>query len=640
MQRIFWMLLITGFCISEVSAQIFVNFQDNGSFVTPEFSELGLNASSTTGVGLTGGGIGVAGGVSDGLVEPGEKIEVQLPFAVTNFRMTSLPITGNFDFEFEAFENGISIGTVDYNFALDGVMEFTSIFGQPFDSFSMTGIGGPIGGENIAYLAFTPRTLNNAGMEDGTPGQSGAPGWESVNDVFTVSANAQSGSSSVQLVAPTGQDFVSSQLIQDFPGVAEGMFVQASAFALHSNIDPITGENIGRVVLDFLDQDGNPIDVNPSKMETGIISQAINATTKRDEFVFLNTGYFEAPAGTQSARITLSHIQFPMPNNEGTGSIFFDEAALNLTSESIVRTFATFGEDFQFTDEQLLVNEPPLVYEIIHDGIGQIRIDTLGSDDHTEIALYDFNGLPVDSATGSPPDGTPGIQQAQLFYTDLPPGRYVLMAGRNIASLESNIFFDTDTQTLVNANMVVSVSSNSLAPTTPPQTIGKFNPNGFGYLESEVIQLDLNDPFFYEITFDGLSTLTFSATEITPDTGPSASLGFYDVFGNLIAMGLDELSFDSLEAGTYYFGITNPSNEFFHNFDWELISFFTDPVNVKVTTSALGDINCDGNIDLLDVVPFVDIIIGGFYVAKADLNQDLAVDLIDVDLFVQLLLGQ
>ena len=52
----------------------------------------------------------------------------------------------------------------------------------------------------------------------------------------------------------------------------------------------------------------------------------------------------------------------------------------------------------------------------------------------------------------------------------------------------------------------------------------------------------------------------------------------------------------------------------------------------------IGDVNCDGIIDLLDVAPFVEAVTGGFN-SKADINQDGTVDLLDVAPFVDLLTG-
>ncbi|MEM9412465.1 MAG: dockerin type I domain-containing protein [Planctomycetota bacterium] len=65
------------------------------------------------------------------------------------------------------------------------------------------------------------------------------------------------------------------------------------------------------------------------------------------------------------------------------------------------------------------------------------------------------------------------------------------------------------------------------------------------------------------------------------------------------------------------------------------IGFLFD--NIKADVSVLiGDVNCDGVIDLLDVDPFVQAI-EGRYNDKADINQDGFVDLLDVAPFVDLL---
>lgn len=57
------------------------------------------------------------------------------------------------------------------------------------------------------------------------------------------------------------------------------------------------------------------------------------------------------------------------------------------------------------------------------------------------------------------------------------------------------------------------------------------------------------------------------------------------------------------------------------------------------TEFKLGDVNCDGTIDLLDVGPFVDSISSDEFNPKADINLDGTVDLLDVGPFVALLSG-
>ena len=60
--------------------------------------------------------------------------------------------------------------------------------------------------------------------------------------------------------------------------------------------------------------------------------------------------------------------------------------------------------------------------------------------------------------------------------------------------------------------------------------------------------------------------------------------------------------------------------------------------NVASSDFVLGDINCDGEVNLLDVTPFVDLLTSGMFLDKADINGDGSVDLLDVGPFVDLLL--
>ncbi len=53
----------------------------------------------------------------------------------------------------------------------------------------------------------------------------------------------------------------------------------------------------------------------------------------------------------------------------------------------------------------------------------------------------------------------------------------------------------------------------------------------------------------------------------------------------------------------------------------------------------LGDVNLDGNVNLLDVDPFVNVLTTGDFQEEADINQDGEVNLLDVDPFVALLSG-
>lgn len=60
--------------------------------------------------------------------------------------------------------------------------------------------------------------------------------------------------------------------------------------------------------------------------------------------------------------------------------------------------------------------------------------------------------------------------------------------------------------------------------------------------------------------------------------------------------------------------------------------FFQDPL--------LGDVNLDGDVSLLDVAPFVELIAGSQFQIEADINQDGAVNTLDVFGMVNLLSGK
>ena len=66
--------------------------------------------------------------------------------------------------------------------------------------------------------------------------------------------------------------------------------------------------------------------------------------------------------------------------------------------------------------------------------------------------------------------------------------------------------------------------------------------------------------------------------------------------------------------------------------------FFGQPY-IGVNGFLLGDVNCDNDVNLLDVGPFVEVLATGELSFKADINQDGFVNLLDVAPFVELLTG-
>ena len=59
----------------------------------------------------------------------------------------------------------------------------------------------------------------------------------------------------------------------------------------------------------------------------------------------------------------------------------------------------------------------------------------------------------------------------------------------------------------------------------------------------------------------------------------------------------------------------------------------------QLVAATIGDVNGDGQVDLLDIQPFVELLTSGSYQFEADTNQDGIVDLLDIDPFVEILGG-
>ena len=117
-------------------------------------------------------------------------------------------------------------------------------------------------------------------------------------------------------------------------------------------------------------------------------------------------------------------------------------------------------------------------------------------------------------------------------------------------------------------------------------------------------------------------------------------LDFTDEFrvGNVLINDLQTGSSDVFS----FINAANPDGMFLEAGQTLLLEATDGAVAVQTLTVQIpiliGDVNCDGIIDLLDVAPFVEAVTGGFN-SKADINQDGTVDLLDVAPFVDLLTG-
>ena len=146
--------------------------------------------------------------------------------------------------------------------------------------------------------------------------------------------------------------------------------------------------------------------------------------------------------------------------------------------------------------------------------------------------------------------------------------------------------------------------------------VGNVSEFGFDFVEPE-FDGGLGAPFFdsvFEITIKSNSEIIFQF-EFERENDSAQFVGF--------SM-LDGSTFDQVEIREIIGGL---ENDFFGQF------------YIGSNDSILGDVNLDGEVNLLDVAPFVEAVTSGEFLPAADINCDGAVDLLDVAPFVDLLVN-
>ena len=138
---------------------------------------------------------------------------------------------------------------------------------------------------------------------------------------------------------------------------------------------------------------------------------------------------------------------------------------------------------------------------------------------------------------------------------------------------------------------------------------------------------------------------SFGIALVTKDTllDGDISLGFNGVTVNLIATDIQATLTDG--SFVYFLGVTGPLSDpptdtaaVITTIGQGVFLYNVDDI-IRAETVLLGDVNCDGAVNLLDVDPFIDALSSGDYNLKADINQDDAVNLLDVDPFIAILSG-
>lgn len=81
--------------------------------------------------------------------------------------------------------------------------------------------------------------------------------------------------------------------------------------------------------------------------------------------------------------------------------------------------------------------------------------------------------------------------------------------------------------------------------------------------------------------------------------------------------------------------IITGSVNFFADFGFRGVTVLVNQAGANIL---IGDVNLDGAVDLLDVQPFIDVLLSGEYQTEADINCNGLVELTDVAPFVELLM--
>ncbi len=396
----------------------------------------------------------------------------------------------------------------------------------------------------------------------------------------------------------------------------------------------------------------------------------------------------EAPNGTGSAFKFSLFLSFTITNNTGAdldlGQFTIDYRGENVASQFQARVYNAFpvdivadtisrlgkpngGTDDEFVNDQAILDGTsgdsganffgvPIV---IADGASVeffLPFNT-NSDDATTFVDMDnlsiCTTVPVDKLPEANLLATFEFTGGSLSPTDADAGDGVTVSDLNINSYTTDQLFDgaTNNGGGGNGDQIRLDGLESQASTGAAFDVGEFfdfsvTNNSGSALEIDSLRID------YQGTnvFGNFAARVFTAPPVDVVGETIGRLGKED--GGSDPLFLTDIAFlDGTDPGmgklasavvigdgetvTFFLPFTMNSNS-----DTRFLDLDNLTVNSRIIEDVLlGDVNCDGVVDLLDVNPFVDLIINGGFSEKADINEDGFVDLLDVDPFVQLLTG-
>lgn len=324
-----------------------------------------------------------------------------------------------------------------------------------------------------------------------------------------------------------------------------------------------------------------------------------------------------------------------------------DNVAFATPVPAVRGTFEANGEGFVGNDSFVLETGDIEFYEIQYDGAATLTIDTLGSNFNTHVGLYDACGNLV-----SVNDDIGAGLQSRLQFTGLDAGTYYLSIGAFFTTFGSTEFNVTPSLDGPGGIALVNVATAPANDTYfGPQLDLPFSESAANFgatTQDDEQQLSVTGAtvwWFFVAPENGTVSIDTVGSDF--DTQLHIYDGFFGGAGpgdlNLVASNNDvnggmqsEVTFEVVAGECYDIRVGG-----FFPFGTDCPAAIGNIVlnGAYLPEFPLGDVNCDGVVNLLDVAPFVDAIASGVFNEKADLNRDSVVNLLDVGPFIDLLSG-
>ena len=231
------------------------------------------------------------------------------------------------------------------NWFIDGVQRFTTssnIPQMPMNIIVNTAVGGDLPGNPDGTTVFPQYTyvdyvraylrdlpLLNPGFE--TPG-TGVPfaSWQTFGNAIASTANPHGGSQALQVFGIAGSGPYYSGAFQDLPA-SPGEVWNATAFAMHTSANPLTGSDFAVLKIEWNDSTGANISF--------VQQTAVSPTTPTDVYA-QTTVSATAPAGTATARVSIVFVQA----TTGSGAAYFDDVTFGY-SQPVRLCSGDFNQD-------------------------------------------------------------------------------------------------------------------------------------------------------------------------------------------------------------------------------------------------------------------------------------------------------